>query len=827
MTNFPFDVDGLGGLTARPTGLGLAFTAGGRTSLSDEPGRSEATPLRVRVFGDETVELPAEQPVLPVRNAVVFPGMNVPLTVGRPGSLAALDEAGDGGYLVVASQVDPETETPSLGELHPVGCIARVVRVVDARNEARQALVVGVVRTRMRALPDAPPGQLRVAVEPLVEPAVGDTESETARQHVLHLAHQVIDLRDDYPDEWKTMLSQLPTPGLLADLIAANLPMSMDERVDLLAEIDAGARLWKLAAVLEREVTIAETQQALKEEESSDDADPQHREKLLRRRMRDIESELGEGDEGQREADELAERLEAADLPVEARSHTDRELRRFRALPQHAPDRHLLRTYLEWVADLPWGVETEDHLDLAAAHQILDEDHHDLEKVKERILEYLAVRLLAPDAKAPILCFVGPPGVGKTSLGRSIARAMDRKFARASLGGVRDEAEIRGHRRTYVGAMPGRILQSLRRAGSRNPVFLLDEIDKLGADFRGDPSSALLEVLDPEQNHTFSDHYLEVPFDLSRVLFIATANTLSTIPAALLDRMEVIELPGYTDRDKLVIARRYLIPKQREAHGLTEGQVEITDDAVDRVVHEYTREAGVRNLDRHFATLMRKVAARIAGSPDSAPVVADAEFAGEALGPPPHLPETAERTTLPGVVVGLAATSHGGDILFIEATSVPGGKGVRLRLTGQLGDVMKESAEAALSWVRANAERLSLGDRLGEGCEIHLHVPAGAVPKDGPSAGAALAAAIVSVLTGRRARGNVAMTGEISLRGRVLPVGGIKEKVLAAARAGVTTVLLPRRNEKDLVEVPDEVREKLEFRFLETVEDALEGVLEP
>ncbi|MCP3986883.1 MAG: endopeptidase La [bacterium] len=794
--------------------------------MSDESGTNGADTVRIRVFGDEMLEVPAEQPVLPVRNAVVFPGMNVPLTVGRPGSLAALEEAGDGGYLVVASQRDPDTENPGMDELYPVACIARVVRVVDARNEARQALVVGVVRTRMRQLPGSP-ASLRVAIDPIVEPAKSSAESETARQHVLHLANQVIELRDDYPDEWKTMLSQLPAPGLLADLISANLPMSMEERVELLAEADTATRLWKLAGVLEREVTIAETQQALKDEESSEEIDPQRRERLLRRRMRDIESELGEGDEGQREADELADRLESAELPEEARKHTDRELRRFRALPLHAPDRHLLRTYLECVADLPWSTATDDHLDLASAREILDEDHHDLEKVKDRILEYLAVRLLAPDAKAPILCFVGPPGVGKTSLGRSIARAMGRKFARASLGGVRDEAEIRGHRRTYVGAMPGRILQNLRRAGSRNPVFLLDEIDKLGADFRGDPSSALLEVLDPEQNVAFSDHYLEVPFDLSRVLFIATANTLSTIPPALLDRMEVIELPGYTDRDKLVIARRHLIPKQLEAHGLSEEQAQITDDAVDLVVHEYTREAGVRNLERNFATLMRKVAARIAGSADAAPVVADAEFASEALGPPPHLPETAERTTLAGVVVGLAATAHGGDILFIEASAVPGGKGVRLRLTGQLGDVMKESAETALSWVRANAEHLGLAEHFTSGLEIHLHVPAGAVPKDGPSAGAALSAAIVSVLSGRRARGDVAMTGEISLRGRVLPVGGIKGKLLAASRAGVTTVLLPRRNEKDLVEVPDEVREKLDIRLLDTIDDALEGVLEP
>jgi ATP-dependent Lon protease len=486
----------------------------------------------------------------------------------------------------------------------------------------------------------------------------------------------------------------------------------------------------------------------------------------------------------------------------------------------------LIRTYIEWMADLPWSEESEDKLDLPAAREILDADHHDLEKVKDRILEFLAVRKLAPAAKSPILCFVGPPGVGKTSLGRSIARTMGRTFVRASLGGVRDEAEIRGHRRTYVGAMPGRIIQSLRRAGTRNPIFLLDEIDKLGSDFRGDPSSALLEVLDPEQNHSFSDHYIEIAFDLSRVLFIATANTLSTVPPALLDRMEVIELPGYTERDKLVIARRHLVPKQIEAHGLDPERVRVGDDALDKVVREYTREAGVRNLDRFIATLMRKAARRTAGQSEAPTIEIDADFTADALGAPPHLPEAAERTEIPGVVVGLAHTSHGGDILFIEATVTRAGEGVRLRLTGQLGDVMRESAEAALSWVRANAKTIGVAPEIFDSCEIHLHVPAGAVPKDGPSAGITLVTELVSALTGRKAIGKIAMTGEISLRGRVLPVGGIKDKILAASRAGIETVILPRRNEKDLVEVPDEVRSEIELRLVDTIEEVLEQALE-
>ena len=641
----------------------------------------------------------------------------------------------------------------------------------------------------------------------------------------------MIDLHDDYPDEWKAFVSGIPSPGLMADVIASTLPLPPEEKVALLEETDPAGRLQRVARHLEREVTIAETQRALSDRSGSEEMDAERRERLLRGRMREIETEIGESDASIREAEELRAKIEEANLPEAAKSQADRELQRLAALPQHAPDRHLIRTYIEWMAELPWSKETEDKLELPAAREILDADHHDLEKVKDRILEFLAVRKLAPEAKSPILCFVGPPGVGKTSLGRSVARAMGRKFARASLGGVRDEAEIRGHRRTYVGAMPGRILQSLRRAGSRNPIFLLDEIDKIGADFRGDPSSALLEVLDPEQNFAFSDHYIEVPFDLSHVLFIATANTLSTIPPALLDRMEVIELSGYTETDKMVIARQHLVPKQLEAHGLPAERVNVSDDAIEKVVREYTREAGVRNLDRNIAALMRKVAMRVAkergASEGNGVIGVDADFVADALAAPPHLPETAERTTQPGVAVGLAHTSHGGDILFIEATVMRGGKDIELRLTGQLGDVMRESAEAALSWVRANASHLGLAEAGLEPAEIHLHVPAGAVPKDGPSAGVTLVTALVSALSGRRARGNVAMTGEISLRGRVLPVGGVKDKVLAAARAGIDTVLLPRRNGKDLVDVPAEVREKLDLRLVDTIDEVLDLAIEP
>ena len=800
---------------------------------ADKPPAEEARSERqiVVVAGNERIEVPSVLPVLPVRDVVIYPGVTVPLAVGRRRSLAALEEAsGAGGFLIVATQRDPAVEDPQPEDLHPVSSIVRVMRVIDAKRDGKQAVVVGVARNRLGEVVAHEPA-IRMRIDPMVDVERESAERDRLWQRVIELAHRVIDLHDDYPDEWKGFVQGVPTPGLLADLVASTLPLSPEDRLKLLEEPDPTRRLAYVASHLEREVTIAETQRALSQPSSDEEMDPKHRERLLRKRLRDIERELGEQDPGIREVEELREKLEAANLPEVARAQADRELQRLAALPQHAPDRHLIRTYVEWMIDLPWSKQTEDRLDLHAARAVLDADHHDLEKVKDRILEFLAVRKLAPTAKSPILCFVGPPGVGKTSLGRSIARALGREFARASLGGVRDEAEIRGHRRTYVGAMPGRILQSLRRAGSRNPVFLLDEIDKLGTDFRGDPSSALLEVLDPEQNTTFSDHYIEVPFDLSQVMFIATANSLATIPPALLDRMEVIELPGYTERDKLQIARRHLVPKQLEAHGLTQSEVELGDEALEHVVRDYTREAGVRNLERLIATLLRKAARRVAstrasGSEAAAPLRVDPAFVDEALGAPPHLPETAERTTQPGVVVGLAHTNHGGDILFVEATVLPGGKGLRLRLTGQLGDVMRESAEAGLSWVRANADSLGIPAERLRDAEIHLHVPAGAVPKDGPSAGVTLVTALVSALTGRRALGEVAMTGEISLRGRVLPVGGIKDKVLAASRAGIETVLLPRRNEKDLVDVPDEVRKQLAIRFVETTRDVLDAALE-
>ena len=783
------------------------------------PHGSDPEYVEVQDPSGDRLSVPKNLPLLPVRDVIIFPGVTVPLTVGRLKSVAALEEAGTNGFMLVATQRDAAIEDPSSADVFEVGTLVKVLRIVDSRQDGKQALVVGIARAQIEDFVTEF-ATLRGSFTPLKPTAAGDDIDETW-QRVVALAKRVIDLRDDYPDEWKTFIEGIPRPGMLADLLASNLTLPSEDGISLLREPREDVRLRIIEQHLEREVTIAQTQKTLRDQAESSGLDKKRRERMLRSRMREIQAEIGEGDAGMREIDELHDKLEGAELPEEAYEQASRELKRLSALPQHAPDRHLIRTYLEWLIELPWSVETEDNLDLARAHEILDADHHGLDRIKDRILEFLAVRKLAPDSTAPILCFVGPPGVGKTSLGRSIARAMGRNFARASLGGVRDEAEIRGHRRTYVGAMPGRIIQSLKRAGSRNPIFLLDEIDKLGSDFRGDPSSALLEVLDPEQNHRFSDHYIECEFDLSRVLFIATANSLATIPPALLDRMEVIELSGYTEAEKIEIGRTFLVPRQLEAHGLTPEHIQLEDAAIRKIVCEYTREAGVRNLERFIASLMRKSARRIATDGTETQVNIDESFVSEALGAPPHLPEMAERTRMPGVAVGLAVTAHGGDILFVEATSMRGGKGVRLRLTGQLGDVMRESAEAALSWVRAHADELGLAPESFSPGEIHLHVPAGSVPKDGPSAGIALVTAIVSALSNRHTRSMVAMTGEISLRGRVLPVGGIKGKLFAASRAGIDTVVIPKRNEKDLREVPQEVRDGLDIHLVDTIEEAL------
>ncbi len=773
-------------------------------------------------IGGERMEVPVRVPLLPVRNTVIFPGVTLPLSVGRPTSLAAVQHAArSGGFLVVATQRAPDTEQPGLDDLYPVGTLAKIVHLADT-GSGLSVVAVGLARVRVRELFDA--GQYQEAETEVLPDLLDRTpEAEAARRTVQRLGKELVALRDDIPDEAAQILDRFDDPARLADVIAFNGTMPLADKIDLLAQQDVLARLRTLMRYLMREIRIAQVSKDFAERAAGEIGDVERR-KLLREQLRKIRAELGESDEQAAEGDELRERLESADLPEDVREVAEREVNRLAGMPTHSPERSVARTYVEWILDLPWKIETDDNLDLAHARRILDEDHYDLEKVKERILEYVAVRHLVADPKGPILCFVGPPGVGKTSLGKSIARAMGRKFVRCSLGGVRDEAEIRGHRRTYVGALPGRVLQNLKTAGTRNPVFILDEIDKVGMDYRGDPSSALLEVLDPEQNNAFSDHYVELPFDLSRTLFIATANRIDTIPAPLLDRMEIIELPGYTATEKVRIGRDHILPRQLAEHGLAADAITLSDEVLLRLIEGYTREAGVRTLERCVASLVRKCALAIAEG-DRAPVIGTAELA-KLLGPAQFTPEFAERTDRPGVATGMVWTPFGGDIVFVEAARMEGKP--ELSITGQMGDVMRESVEAALSYVRTNAEELGIAPDVFEKTKIHVHVPAGGTPKDGPSAGITMVTALASLLTGKPVRGDLAMTGEITLRGQVLPVGGIKGKVLAAHRAGIKELILPSRNAKDLEEVPPEVLSAFKVRLvdqsIDAVREAIPGI---
>ncbi len=617
------------------------------------------------------------------------------------------------------------------------------------------------------------------------------------------------------------MAMQVREPERLTDLVASYLKIAIEESQDLLSTLDVRARMEKLAAILNREIELLELGHKIQSQVQSE-LNKSQREYYLRQQVKAIQKELGENDSRSGEIDELQHKIEAAGMPEEARKAADKELERLKMIPPESAEHTVVRTYLDWLVTLPWSISTEDNLDIKHARQVLDEDHYDLEKIKERILEFLAVRKLKQDTKGPILCLVGPPGTGKTSLGRSIARALGRKFVRLSLGGIRDEAEIRGHRRTYIGSLPGRIVQGLRNAGSNNPLFILDEVDKLGADFRGDPASALLEVLDPEQNNTFVDHYLDIPLDLSKVLFVTTANVLDPVPPALRDRMEVLELPGYTEEEKFQIANRHLIPKQITENGLAGRKLEFAPEATLEIIRSYTREAGLRNLEREVARICRKVAREITEG-ETPPELIEAAAVQRYLGPPRFFSEVAERMPDPGVATGVAWTPAGGDILFIESTRMSGQKG--LTLTGSLGDVMKESAQAAMSYIRSRAERLGIASDFFEKSDIHVHVPAGSIPKDGPSAGVTIAASLASLLTGRPVRPEVAMTGEITLRGKVLPVGGIKEKVLAARRAGIKTMILPRRNERDLEDIPAEVLKEMQMIFVDTVDEVLSQAL--
>ena len=778
----------------------------------------EVPEIQLEIEG-ETLRIPAELPLLPVRNTVVFPGTTLPLAVGRPRSVAAVREASEGkGFLALLTQRNPEAEVARQEDLYDVGVLTRVLHVVES-GQALSVVVLGLCRFRVLQVEEEESLQ-RVRFEILKDRLEETPEAEAARRTVQRLAKELISLRDDLPDELKELVDRLTDPARLADLAAFGMNLSTEERVALLGQPDVLARLRVLIRHLTREIRVAQVSRDFARR-AAGEIDEGRKRSLLREQLHKIHEELGESDDQLLESDDLRERVESAHLPDEVSELTLREVGRLSSLPSHSPERSVLRTYIEWILDLPWNEETEDDLDLSHGRRILDEDHFGLERVKERILEYLAVRRLVAEPKGPILCFLGPPGVGKTSLGRSIARAMGRKFVRISLGGIRDEAEIRGHRRTYVGALPGRILQGLKTAGTINPVFMLDEIDKLGMDYRGDPSSALLEVLDPEQNHTFSDHYLEIPFDLSKVLFISTANRTDTIPPPLLDRMETIELPGYTAREKVRIGADFLLPRQLEQHGLEPGSFDVAEPVLRRIVEEYTREAGVRNLEREIAALVRKHALKIAeGSEPEALVVDDLS---ELLGPPRFTREGTEEITRPGVAIGMVWTPVGGDIIFVESARMEGKPD--LHLTGLLGDVMQESAEAALSYVRANSEALGIDPAKFEKYEVHVHVPSGGIPKDGPSAGTAILAALASLFSDRLVRGHTALTGEITLRGQVLPVGGIKEKVLAAHRAGVQHVILPSRNEKDLTEVPEEVREELSFRFVDTCSDMLREAL--
>ncbi len=764
--------------------------------------------------------------LLPLRGTVLLPHAVLPLGAGRRSSVRLIEEAMAAGQLVGAvMQRDPRDDAPDLDGLHRVGTLATIHKALKQPDGTLRLIAQGLGRFRIVELVQREP-YLRARIETIEETEPGeDLELEALVRSVRSLFEKVVSLSPNLPDELTTVVVGAGSPGALADLVTASLATLPNAlRQELLETLDVRARLQKLAGALAKEAEVLELGSKIQSEVQSEVSKSQ-REYYLREQLKAIQKELGESDERTQELDELRKKVDAAGMTEEARKEALRELDRLAKMPPAAAEYTVARTYIDWLVAMPWQKETTDAVDLVRARDILDEDHEGLEKVKERILEYLAVKKIRPEGKDPILCFVGPPGVGKTSLGRSIARALGRNFHRISLGGMRDEAEIRGHRRTYIGALPGQLVQGLRRATTKNPVFMLDEIDKLGMDFRGDPASALLEVLDPEQNASFRDHYLDVAFDLSRVLFITTANVIDTVPAPLRDRMEIIHLAGYTEEEKVRIAQRHLVPKQGREHGLAADDVVFTPEALRLLARGYTREAGVRGLEREIASVCRKIARRRAeGQTETVRVTPD--VVTTFLGAPRwELEEVEDRTRVPGVAVGLAWTPAGGDVLFVEAGRMLGTR--TLTLTGQLGDVMKESAQAALAWVRSHAEELGIEPDFWQRSDVHVHVPAGAIPKDGPSAGVTMATALVSLLTQRPVRAGVAMTGEVSLSGRVLPVGGIKEKVLAAHRAGIRTVVLPRRNEKNLREdVPAAVRDVMTYHLVDSIEEVLRVALD-
>jgi ATP-dependent Lon protease len=774
-----------------------------------------------------TDETPAKIPedvllILPVRNLVVFPGAVTQVALGREISIRAAKEAVENNHkLGILLQRDPAVDKPGPEDLYATGTIVSVVRYIEAPNGMHHLICQG--EQRFRAV-DFLPGLdfLAARYDIVAEPQTSNAEIEARANYLRQQAAEAMELLPQAPPEVLSALQSIESPGGLADFIAGLVDIKPQEKQELLETIPIRERLDKMVEVLAHRLQVLKLSREI-DAQTQEKIDARQREYLLREQLKTIQRELGE-DQGSPELDEIADAIKNARMPKEAEEQANKELRRLRDMPEAAAEHSMVRTYLDWLTALPWSRLDEETIDIPKAREILDRDHYGLEKIKRRILEYLAVRKLNPQGKSPILCFVGPPGVGKTSLGQSIARALGLKFVRASLGGIHDEAEIRGHRRTYIGSMPGTIIQSIRKAGTRNPVFMLDEMDKLGVGFHGDPSSALLEVLDPEQNSSFRDHYVDLPFDLSKVFFVGTANVLDSIPGPLRDRMEVIELPGYTQEEKQQIAERYLVRRQLEANGLGPEQASIAPEALAALIDGYTREAGVRNLEREIGAVFRSLAMRFAEGA-SGPIRVEANDLGTILGPPKFESQLKMRTSIPGVATGLAWTPVGGDILFIEASAVPG-KG-RLVLTGQLGDVMKESAQAAVTLAKGRLDELGIDRSMLEENDLHIHVPAGAIPKDGPSAGVTMFVALMSLLSNRTVRSDVAMTGEISLRGLVLPIGGVKEKTLAALRAGIRTVLLPARNKKDLEDVPESAREQLEFVWLETIDDAVEAALEP
>jgi len=792
----------------KPAGGSIRAREGSSASGASQPGKEDDL---------EQHEIPEILPILPVRNMVLYPWVMVPILVGRGKSVRLIDDVLLKSKVIgLVAQRDAEKEDPTADDLFKVGTAGVILKMLKFPDGSLRVLIQGMKRFRVETFVESEP-YFKAKVQLLEDVVDDDKELQALVQNLRTQFQKLIEHSPIIPAEVQITAMNITAPGKLADFVATHLSIELAEMQGLLETLTVKERLQKVTVLLTRELEVLELGSKI-QSQIKDEMEQKQRDYYLREQLKAIKKELGEDGSENQEVEEFREKIKKAKMTAEVEKEANAELDRMSRMHPDAAEYTVSRTYLDWLTALPWQRGTEDHLDIKEARKVLDQDHYDLDKVKDRILEYLAVRKLKSDMKGPILCFVGPPGVGKTSLGKSIAKSLGRKFERIALGGIRDEAEIRGHRRTYIGSLPGRVIRAIRKCDTNNPVIILDEIDKVGTDFRGDPSSALLEVLDPEQNNTFTDHYLDVPFDLSKVMFIATSNQMDPVPPALRDRMEVLEIPGYTDHDKLQIAKNYLVPKQTVEHGLTKDHIEITEGALAKLCKDYTREAGVRNLEREVASVCRKIAKKVAEGETQKHVVGEEDIA-KLLGPEKYFADSAERTDRPGVAIGLAWTAVGGDILFIEATKMKGKK--TFRITGQLGDVMKESAEAALSYVRSKARELRLEEDFFENLDIHVHIPAGAIPKDGPSAGVTLATALASLLTDVPVKPHVAMTGELTLRGKVLPVGGIKEKILAAHRAGLKEIILCERNKKDLDDVPADVRAEMTFHYVTDVDDVL------